>query len=101
MTRQVFKVSIYCPFSYVYEKPLLWVFFNKTLFLTKVPIFFSSKICITIFHTILKVTLFKNYQKVGKREVVGIFAKMFRTFVYILEENNQQTQIAKQKFKKF
>ena len=32
---------------------------------------------------------------------MGIFAKMFRTFVYILEENNQQTQIAKQKFKKF
>ena len=31
---------------------------------------------------------------------MGIFAKMFRTFVYILEENNQQTQIAKQKFKK-
>ena len=38
--------------------------------------------------------------KSQKREVVQIFAKMFRTFVYILEENNQQTQIAKQK-KKF
>ena len=32
---------------------------------------------------------------------MGIFAKMFRTFVYILEEKNQQTQIAKEKFKKF
>ena len=44
---------------------------------------------------------YSKLKKLGKGEVVEIFAKMFRTFVYILEENNQQTQIAKQKFKKF
>ena len=43
LTRQVFKVSIYCPFSYVYEKPLLWVFFNKTYFLQKCQFSFHPK----------------------------------------------------------